>query len=114
MSNYSNNHPSYTVIVTCINMSDSLCGIYLMFIWAVDVSLQGTFAVNEHLWRSGTICTTAFALVLWLTLFSQTLLFFLALVRLMLVVNPIGTKIKQLQFITSILVFLFSFQFPQL
>ena len=94
-------------IVICININDSLSGIYLITIWIADFSLKGTFSVKEHLWRSGLVCFGAFTVILLFTILTQILLLFLSLSRLMIVIYPVDTKFKQLKFVSRTLVSVF-------
>ena len=100
---------SYSVLVVGVNSSDILCGIYLIIVFAADTTLTGTFAAREHLWRSGIVCMTAFTMVLWFTLLTESVLFLLSFSRVMLVVNPFDTKFKHVRFITTVLCFLILF-----
>ena len=95
---------SFSVIAIFVNVGDTLSGIYLAFIWVADISLAGIFSVKEHIWRSGTICLTAFTIILGYTILSEILLFLLAFFRLMVVINPLHTKfIRIYRFVISVL-----------
>ena len=101
-----NENKCYSVTVISININDNFAGVYLMCIWIADLSLKGTFSIKEHIWRSVPVCITAFTILLWFTIFTQILLLFLSLSRLMIVIRPVNTKFKQLKFVVVTLGFL--------
>ena len=94
---------TFRIIVVCININDSLSGIYLITIWIADFSFKGTFSVKEHLWRSSLVCFGAFTVILLFTILTQILLLFFSLSRLMIVIYPVDTKLKQLKFVSRTL-----------
>ena len=93
--------------VISININDIFVGLYLMCIWIADLFLKGVFSVKEHIWRSGTICISAFTTILWFTICTQMLLLFISMSRLMIVIYPVDTKFKQSKFVSRTLAFLF-------
>ena len=62
----------FTMIVTSINLTDTLCGIVLGIIWIVDKHFKGVFLLKEESWRSSSLCFVIFGTVVWFTLLSQT------------------------------------------
>ena len=101
---------TFHITIVCININDTLSGIYLFTIWIADFSLKGTFSVKEHLWRSSLVCFGAFTVILLFTVLTQLLLLFLSLSRLMIIIYPVDTNFKQLKYVSRTLVsaFLFS------
>ena len=63
----------FSVIMSGINLSDLLHGIYLISIWLADTYYEGVFIVKEEFWRSGTFflqplvlsCVTHFPTSFW-------------------------------------------------
>ena len=107
-----NRNRAFCLIVIGLNVNDSLSGVYLISIWLEDFSLKGAFSVKEYLWRSGLVCLTAFTIILLFTILTQILLLFLSVSRLMIKINPINTKFKQLKFVTKSLVAAFLVSLP--
>ena len=99
-------HKTFVVIVFCINVGDILCGIYLSLIWIASISFSGSFHVKEESWKSGFLCLTAFATILFFIVLSEFLLTFLSLARLLLVLHPLNTRFKEKEFIVKSLAFL--------
>ena len=99
------------MIVTSINLTDTLCGIVLGMIWIVDKHFKGVFLLKEESWRSSSLCFVIFGTVVWFTLLSQLNLIFLSLFRLNIVLFPITSKFKDTQFVSKILYLFLIFTF---
>ena len=54
------------------------------------------------------MCFVAFGIVLWFTLLTQILLVFLSLLRLMVVIKPLNTKVKDNSLVTKWLLIIFT------
>lgn len=89
---------AFSASVVAINTCDIICGIYLSILWVADLIHKGSFLVKRENWRSSGICFTAYGFVLWFTLLTQLLLFFLSLSRLMVVIYPVDTRFKRTKF----------------
>ena len=97
---------SFSIIVIIINVNDTLCGIYLSFVWIADLSFSGSFHVKEEYWRSSFLCFTAFTIVLWFTVLSQCVLIFISFTRLVVTIFPLHTKFKETLPVVKSLAFL--------
>ncbi len=95
---------SYTITLVFVNMSDALLVPYLSCLWVAYIIWRGILSVKEEIWRRGTVCCIAFAVVLWHTLCSQCLLFLFSFSRLRVVVAPIDTEFKRTSFVRKILI----------
>ena len=69
--------------VVGLNLSDSLCGIYLIVIWGSDILFQNVFIINEDLWKFHPLCFAGCSMVLWFTMSNQLLLVYFSATRLM-------------------------------
>ena len=92
---------AFSSIIISVNLNDMLYGIYLTFIWVADIFLADNFIVKEQWWRSSPLCLTAFGTILLYKLFTQFILIFLSLSRLMIVIHPINTLFKRLSFVVK-------------
>ncbi len=94
---------AFTVSVYAMSFANIFCGAYIATLWAADIFYKETFVLMEHMWRSSNTCHMAFGIILWFTLLSQSLLFFLPLSRLMVVLKPLNTKFKLKSFVIKCL-----------
>ena len=101
----------FTMIITAINLTDTLCGIVLGIIWIVNKKFEGVFLLKEESWRSSSLCFVIFGTVVWFTLLSQLNLILLSLSRLNVVLYPVTSKFKDTQFVLKILYSVFTFTF---
>ena len=101
----------FTRIVIAINLTDALCGIVLLIIWIVDKKFKGVFLLKEESWRSSSLCFVIFGTVVWFILLSQLNLILLSLSRLNIVLYPMTSKFKDMQFVSKILYSVFIFTF---
>ena len=96
----------FKIKVIGLNLSDKLCGCYLIIIWFSDVIFKGVHMVEEHLWESHSLCFIAFGVILWFIIASQLLLVYLSTTRLMAVLFPLkyrkGTKRQSIAQVTII------------
>ena len=104
---------SFKITIIFLNITNLLCFSYMAIIWISDVKLQSVFAVKQKEWRSGFTCFAAFGTQLWFTLLSQIVLLFLSLSRLIVVINPLTSKLKRTKLITQIStsIFIVTFSF---
>ena len=98
----------FSITVVSLNIKDTLCAVYFKIIWISHFYLLKTFTVKEDIWRSGLMCFDAFGIVLWFTLLTQILLVFLSLLRLMVVIKPLNTKVKDNSLVTKWLLIIFT------
>ena len=98
---------TFTITVISLNISNLICFTYLGIIWISDIRLQSDFVVKQKEWRSDFTCFAAFGIILWFTLLSQIVLLFLSLSRLIVVINPLTSKLKRAKFIIQILTSIF-------
>ncbi len=85
----------YNMIVIHINTSDMLLCIYLLSIFAVEMSHQDNFSNIERWWRNSAWCFVASFAYIWPSLFSVFSITFLALTRNRMTVSPMKTMFSQ-------------------
>ena len=90
-------------ILYSINFTDMTFVLYLSIIWLTDRTNIGNFILYEENWRSNKICFAAFSIITWFTITIQSFLIFASLSRLMIVIHPLETKFKSIQFISNCL-----------
>ena len=97
---------SFTINVYFINICDIACSVYFFFLWITDLILKNKFMIKENNLRGGIFCFVAFTVILWFSLFSQTLVLFLGVSRLMVVMFPMKMRFRNTQLVTKWLFFL--------
>ena len=85
---------TYFITVVSVNMTDMICGLYLCVIRIADLYFKGKFISHESHWRSSVLCFVAFSMFLWFSIVTSFILLFLSLSRLMVVVYPLSTKLR--------------------
>ncbi len=86
-----------------VSVSDIWCGVYMGILWVADISQSGKFMVVEEAWRSSSLCFIAFGISLYFNILSPVVLLFLAVSRLMVVLQPTTTQWKRTTFISKCL-----------
>ena len=86
---------AFRVIVVLVNFCDLLCSLHLGILFAADQIFHGKFAIYSSLWQGNIVCFVTFALSLQFSLMSPFVATFMAFARLMVVLNPIDTKLKR-------------------
>ena len=84
----------FKTYVIGLNLSDSLCGVYLFNMWLSDQIVQSMHFVNEELWKSHLLCFVGHGLILWFTISSQISLISLSAARFLAIIYPLKTRIK--------------------
>ena len=79
----------------------------MQVIWIGDVILQNSSIIQEEKWRSGLPCFIALGLIVCWCILTPLIMVFLSLSRLMVVVFPVDSRFKQLDFIFRIVTSLF-------
>ena len=77
---------SFKTVIIFINISDLLCGSYLVVLLFADFVFQEDFAVKETMWRSSFPCFMIFVISLIFSFLSATYLSFMSLCRTILVI----------------------------
>ncbi len=89
----------FCLTVGCFNVSDLLCSIFLIILWAIDLQHAVAFAAKEEWWRSSFGCFTVLFLSLLYVLLNQLVFILLSLTRLMVVLHPIDSDFKRVSFV---------------
>ena len=98
---------AFSALVISINGGNFLCVIYLFLIYLSNLTIKDTSPVMNEKWKSGPICFTAFAVVFWFTTLNQSLQILISLSRLMIVINPMTTPFKNIDFILKAIFYIF-------
>ncbi len=93
----------FSLIVISLNGSDLLCCTYLCLIWIAHFIWKGSLAVEHEQWMSSPTCFTAFGTMLWYSVLNQTIMFIMALSRMMVVLKPLNSKFKDSQYVLTII-----------
>ena len=87
-------YQNFQIIVIGLNLSDILCGIYLMGIWISDVTFKGVYLINEDLWKTHNLCFTSLSIILWFAISNQIILMYSSISRFMAVISPMEIREK--------------------
>ena len=91
---------SYSMTVILVNFTDLLFGTYLCIIWVANHFFRGNFVSYENWWRHSYGCFAAFGISFWFIILTPCVFLFLALSRLMVVINPVDTKFKKVNYVS--------------
>lgn len=89
---------AYSYSVQAISLNDFFVAGYLGIIWIADLHFTDTFFLLGTVWRSSFVCFTASFTIMYVSLASALLLFFLSLARFMVVVQPVDSNYKRKNF----------------
>ena len=84
----------FKISVIGLNLSDSLCGVYLFNMWLSDQIVQSMHIVNEELWKSHLLCFIGHGLIIWFTISNQISLISLSSARFLAIIYPLKVKVK--------------------
>ena len=104
-------YTAYSACAIAISISGIHCGVYLGIIWMSDAVFKGEYMLNDVNWRSGPICFLANGILLYFTVTIQLLLTLLALSRLMIVINPLHTTLKNCRHAFGYVISIYIFSF---
>ena len=94
---------SFQVIGKAIHLNDVTCGLCLLALFGSDLNYSEGFVLKEVEWRSGIVCVFIFGTFLQFNVMSPLLLGLLCLTRLMVVVYPLDTKFKEMNFVRKLI-----------
>ncbi len=101
----SNLGTAYHVIVSFVNIGDTLCGQYLTVIWIADAQYIDTFIVNETKWRRSYNCLISFYLLFLFSVLVPYFLVVLSTARFMVILYPFNRTFKSKSFVGTVLFF---------
>ena len=90
---------AFLVSALYFNVTDTLHGLYILYLFSVDLYYGEYFAFHQIQWISSHMCFIGFSTALNLAFLSPILSCFLAMERLMVVLFPVNTKFKSKGFI---------------
>ena len=97
----------FSVLVISLNVGNLVCASYFWIIWISNFIIEQRFLTTEETWKSFPICLLSFGCVLLFTFLNQLLQISLSLSRLMIVIHPLYTKFKNLDFILKLIFYIF-------
>ena len=98
---------AFSVIAISLSITNLQYADYLYVIWIGDVILQNSSIIHEEKWRSGLPCFIALGLIVCWCILTPLIMVFLSLSRFMVVVYPVDSRFKQVDFIFKIVISLF-------
>ncbi len=99
---------TFSCTATSLNFCH-ICYVMSLFILsAADFSLADTFALQEMIWRSSPACFVTFELILLYSIMEPSVLCLLSISRLMIVIYPISTRLKNVKFVIRLIFCIFS------
>ena len=98
---------AFSVIAISLSITNLQYAGYLYVIWIEDVILQNSSIIQEEKWRSGLPCFIALGLIFCWCILTPLIMVFLSLSRFMVVVYPVDSRFKQVDFIFKIVISLF-------
>ncbi len=101
----------YGRAILSVNMTDLLCGLYMLLLLSTDFHYQEKFFVFELFWRSSVPCFVIYFLMLNFQLFSPVILLMFSGMRAFAVVLPFQVKLKNKKFIFKFYIAVFSVTF---
>ena len=90
---------TFEILVASINISDLICGVYVIIVLISDLVYSDNFVVKESNWHSSLPCFIVFYFTLYFTLLSPVLLCLFSLSRLMVVMYPLHSKFKDTKYV---------------
>ena len=99
----------YNFIVLSINVTDILCGVYLLIIWYGDMLYESSFPAKKYVWTNSILCSFATIVVLLFNLLSPLLSAFLSVSRYVAVRYPFSWTCRSLKFTYRTLIVIVSF-----
>ncbi len=88
----------YNFIVLSINVTDILCGVYLLIIWYGDMLYKSLFPAKKYVWTNSILCSLATTVVLIFSLLSPLLSAYLSVSRYVAVRYPFSWTCRSLKF----------------
>lgn len=85
-------------LAVSVSLVDFVNGLFLLIISAADLLFRGSFIIKEWDWRSSPTCFSAAGLVLGFNLLSPAFICLLSFGRLLVVINPVKTRLKETRF----------------
>ncbi len=95
--------------VAFVNFADFFLTASLCVLTAANVHFTNHFFMRSSQWQSGLLCHFIFASFFTFSLLSPLSLVFLSVSRLLIVVHPIDTKVKETKFVRNILIGILAF-----
>ena len=99
---------AFQTIVLWLNINNIFCVIYLCFIGIADLMFQNNYIINDISWRSSPMCFAAFNSILSFNILNQVFHIYISTSRLMVVIYPIKTKIKNCSFVIKCISYMYA------
>ena len=102
---------AFRTMSLALNSSDLMYGLYLLIIMTANFYFSQSFSFYELNWEASFPCFVAFIWSALFTIFSPLCHAFVSFCRLMVVINPMETKVKDPHFVSKIIFCMLSFAF---
>ena len=96
------NDSPFTLLTFSLNLSDILFSLSPIILLVHDFIDKGTFVVKEITWRGSVSCFLTLGIILFFSVLSPTFITFMSLSRLMVVLHPLHSKFKNINFIKKL------------
>ncbi len=94
--------------VAFINMADLFCVFPLLSLVSVGQKYGSHFVLEKTAWKSGFFCHFIFAAISAFVLLSPLALLFLGVSRLLIVIHPLDTRVKEAKFVRYVFLAIFT------
>ena len=95
---------TFHLVIISINLTDMICGLYLMMLLLADGIFQENFIGNESKWRVSIPCYVILTLSLMFSIQSPLAISLMSLSRTIVVISPFSSVIHERNFIRKILI----------
>ncbi len=96
-----------TLLIVTLNCIEMFCCLYLGVIVVANSVLKETFVVKQDLWKSSSTCFAASGFVSGVSMLSPAGILLLSLSRLMIVLHPLTTHLKNVSLIVKCILAIF-------
>lgn len=103
LSSRKHSNAPFKVLVSFVNTSDLLCGLYLTVLLSANSFYKANFAVSEHRWRGSNVCLIIFVISLLFAIVSPIFLVLLSFSRLMVVLYPLKSRFMEMMFAVKVM-----------
>ncbi len=87
-------YTTFCATVISNNITDMVFATYLFFVLLADHMYNEIFFAKEMTWRSSMMCFISFGLMIWHGILNKLLLLFCSVLRLMVVIQPTDSPLK--------------------
>ena len=97
----------FFIVVIFGNISNITCALFIFVLWYTDIVMNHEYAIKEKIWRSSNACSFVFMVSLNFSISSPLIFGLLSLIRLMVVIHPLDSKLRLLKWSARITIIVF-------